>query len=178
MSRILLIRHCEATSYEPDAPLTAAGQAAALGLIPRLTDLDVDAIYSSPYIRARATVEPFATHANLNVKIDLRIAERTPSTEWAEDWEVYMRKSFVDLDHRGPGGESMNDILLRGCAALGDIAEQNHEMPAVACHGNWTSALLRVVRPDFGFEGWNTMGKPDLFLLDWQAGAPTAWEQI
>ena len=59
MPKLLLVRHCEATAQHPDAPLTAAGTKAAEPLGARLRDLSPDAVYSSPYERAHATVRPF-----------------------------------------------------------------------------------------------------------------------
>ena len=59
MSKLLLIRHCQATGTHPDGPLSEAGAKAAEALVARLHDLASDAVYSSPYERAQATVRPF-----------------------------------------------------------------------------------------------------------------------
>jgi hypothetical protein len=79
MPKLLLIRHCEATGQYPDAPLTAAGTKDAEALCARLRDLSLDAVYSSPYKRAHASVRPFAVLAGLPVRLDDRIRERVLS---------------------------------------------------------------------------------------------------
>src|SRR5690242_4508247 len=68
MSKLLLIRHCQTNGRHPDAPLTEAGTRAAEALVTPLHDLAPDAVYSSPYERAHATVRPFATSAGLSVQ--------------------------------------------------------------------------------------------------------------
>lgn len=85
MPKLLLIRHCEATAQYPDAPLTAAGTKAAETLGAGLRDLSPDAVYSSPYERARATVRPFAVLAGLPVRLDDRLRERVLSEHELED---------------------------------------------------------------------------------------------
>jgi 2,3-bisphosphoglycerate-dependent phosphoglycerate mutase len=85
MPKLLLIRHCQSTGRHPDAPLSEAGAKAAEALITRLHDLAPDAVYSSPYERAHATVRPFAISAGLSVGLDDRLRERVLSDRDLED---------------------------------------------------------------------------------------------
>jgi 2,3-bisphosphoglycerate-dependent phosphoglycerate mutase len=57
---LLLIRHCRSTGQLPEAQLTPAGAGDAATLALELDRLGVDAVYSSPFQRARDTVLPFA----------------------------------------------------------------------------------------------------------------------
>ena len=72
MPKLLLVRHCQSIGTHPDAPLSEAGTKAAGALVTRLHDLAADAVYSSPYARAQATVRPFAISAGLSVGLDDR----------------------------------------------------------------------------------------------------------
>ena len=105
MPKLLLIRHCQSTGTHPDAPLSEAGAQAAEALITRLQDLAADAIYSSPYERAQATVRPFAISAGLSIRLDDRFRERVLSDGDLEDRWAHVRRSFAEPDFRALGGE-------------------------------------------------------------------------
>src|SRR6516225_8939878 len=96
MPKLLLIRHCQATAQRPDAPLTATGIKAAETLIARLQDLSLDAVYSSPYERAHATVRPFAVLTGLPVRLDDRLRERVLSDHDLEDWVDHMVRQHIE----------------------------------------------------------------------------------
>jgi phosphohistidine phosphatase len=74
--RLFLVRHAEAAPGEPDAlrPLTPAGRALARELADRLAAEELDAVLSSPLLRARQTAEQIARAANLAAEIDERLA--------------------------------------------------------------------------------------------------------
>ena len=103
MPGLILIRHCESSGQAPDAPLTEAGTRAAEALIGRLRDLNPDVVYSSPYLRARTTVQPFADRAGLVVTLDDRLHERVLSATPLDDWLEHIRRSYEDIDHRQIG---------------------------------------------------------------------------
>ncbi len=74
--RLFLVRHAEAAPGEPDAlrPLTPAGRALARELADRLATEELDAVLSSPLLRARQTAEQIARAANLAAEVDERLA--------------------------------------------------------------------------------------------------------
>jgi len=74
--RLFLVRHAEAAPGEPDSlrPLTSAGEAAARALAGRLAAEHLDAVLSSPLLRARQTAEQIARAARLTVEVDERLA--------------------------------------------------------------------------------------------------------
>ena len=171
MARLILIRHCESSGQAPDAPLTEAGVRAAAALADQLAVLAPDAVYSSPYRRARTTVQPFADRAGLTVVEDARLHERVLAAEPLDDWLDQIRRSYDDLDHvAGAGGESLRATQTRALAALDDIVARGHRLPAVVSHGNLISSVLRASDPDFGFEAWRALRNPDLFELEFEGG--------
>lgn len=177
-ARVLLIRHCQSTGQAPDAPLTASGTQAAVALAGRLRDLGVDAIYSSPFVRARQTLAPFASERSLAATIDDRLAERRLSDAPLADWLDHIRKSFDDLDYAAPGGESLREAQFRGLAALAEIARRGHRLPAVATHGNLISSVLRHIDHSFGFDAWRALRNPDLFEISVEGDRPAAFERL
>jgi phosphohistidine phosphatase len=74
--RLFLVRHAEAAPGEPDElrPLTAAGRAVARDLGERLASEHLDAVVSSPLLRARETAEQIARAAGLTPEADERLA--------------------------------------------------------------------------------------------------------
>jgi phosphohistidine phosphatase len=76
--RVVLVRHAEAASGEPDElrRLTPAGEEAARALGERLAGDGVqpDAVLSSPLLRARQTAEAIAPRFGVRVEPDERLA--------------------------------------------------------------------------------------------------------
>ncbi|HEX4197703.1 MAG TPA: histidine phosphatase family protein [Caulobacteraceae bacterium] len=179
MASLILIRHCESSGQTPDAALTEAGARAAEALIDRLQELDPDAVYSSPYRRARTTVQPFADRAGLSVTLDERLHERVLSAEPLDDWLEHIRRSYEDIDHRpGEGGETLRETQARGLAALNEIVARGHRLPVVASHGNLISTVLRAANPRFGFDDWRGLRNPDLFELTFEAGRLDGYRRL
>jgi 2,3-bisphosphoglycerate-dependent phosphoglycerate mutase len=179
MPQLLLVRHCESSGQAPDAPLTEAGKRAADALAERLAELAPDAVYSSPYVRARMSVAPFAERAGLAIIEDARLHERILAAAPLDDWLEHIRRSYEDVDHRaGPGGETLREIEARGCAALADIAAAGRRLSVVASHGNLISAILRSADPTFGFDDWRALRNPDLFDVTMLGGRPMAFARI
>lgn len=166
MATVILIRHCESTGQAPDAALTETGQTQALQLEEHLSSLAIDHIVSSPYSRARATIQPFATRAALPVHIDDRLAERRLSPQPIDHWREVVRSSFIDLDSGIPGGESPRETLTRGWAAIESILQGGHRLPVAVSHGQLLSLVLHSIDPGFGFAGWESMRNPDVYLLE------------
>jgi 2,3-bisphosphoglycerate-dependent phosphoglycerate mutase len=174
---ILLIRHCQSTGQSPDAPLTPAGRDDADRLGDQLTRLGVDAAYSSPYLRARSTLAPLVSRAGIALRLDDRLVERRLAAVELPDWLEHIRRSFEDLDHRAPGGESLREAQARGLAAIADIAGRGHRLPALCTHGNLLSAVLISMDACFGFEDWRQLRNPDLFMLACEGGRPLSYER-
>ena len=74
--RVFLVRHAEAAPGEPDElrPLTPDGRATARTLSEQLATEHLDAVVSSPLLRARETAEPIAKAAQLVPETDPRLA--------------------------------------------------------------------------------------------------------
>jgi 2,3-bisphosphoglycerate-dependent phosphoglycerate mutase len=179
MATLMLIRHCESAGQGPDAPLSEAGMRAAQALIGRLRALNPDAVYSSPYLRARTTVQPFADAVGLPITIDDRLHERVLSAEPLDNWLEHIRRSYDDMDHRpGEGGETLRETQARALASLADILARRHRLPIAASHGNLISTVLRAANPRFGFEDWRDLRNPDLFEVSFEDGRLAGYRRI
>ncbi len=177
-STLILVRHCQSSGQAPDAPLTAQGAGDARALADRLLQLGIDAVYSSPYLRAVQTIEPFAAKHALPINIEPDLRERRLSAEPLDDWLDHIRRSFANLDHRAPGGETLREAQSRGLAALQRIHTERPTHAAIASHGNLLASLLHHMDPSFGFESWQAMPNPALYQVTMTAGVPTSFEVL
>jgi phosphohistidine phosphatase len=74
--RVILVRHAKAAHGEPDElrPLTSSGRKAARALGKLLADRQLEAVVTSPLLRARETAVAIAAAAGLEVEVDTRLA--------------------------------------------------------------------------------------------------------
>jgi 2,3-bisphosphoglycerate-dependent phosphoglycerate mutase len=175
---VLLIRHCRATGQAAEDPLTPDGVRAAEALAGLLQALQVDALFSSPLARARATLAPFARQTGLPVGLDPRLAERILAVPPSAGWLEQVRASFADPDYRAPGGESLREAQNRGLAAVREIAEGGHRLPAIATHGNLLAGILRSADESFGFTDWERLRNPELFRATCLEGKLASFERV
>jgi phosphohistidine phosphatase SixA len=80
--RLFLVRHAKAAPGEPGEPdelrpLTKSGQAAARDLGARLAGEHLDAVVSSPLLRARETAEAIARASDVELELDERLEPGT-----------------------------------------------------------------------------------------------------
>lgn len=84
--RLFVVRHAEAAPGEPDdlRPLTDAGRAAARALGDALGPSGVEAVISSPLLRARETAQAIAHAAGVEPRSDERLAPGAHATHVVE----------------------------------------------------------------------------------------------
>ena len=143
--------------------------------MPILTDLDCDAVYSSPYLRALNTARPFAASKQFNLQIVEDLHERVLSPVPRSDWLDHLRHSFSDPADALPGGESKEQARKPGLVALAAISAAGHARPVVVSHGNLIASLLAGMDARFGDEDWAQMANPDVFTLTLENGKPAGW---
>jgi len=161
---LYLVRHCEATGQEPDAPLTPEGQTQAAALADFLTPFPIDRILSSPFQRARDSVAPLAARRGLPIETDARLIERVLATMPLPDWRTHLRLSFDDLDRCLPGGESGRTALTRATAVVDDVRRHPARTTVIVTHGNLLALLLRYFDERVGFDAWETLTNPDVYV--------------
>ncbi len=162
---LILVRHCQATGQQPDARLTETGHQQARSLAHFLSDYPIDHITTSEYLRARQSIEPYASQSDLTIHTDARLNERTLSAEPLDNWQEIVRDSFQEKDIRAPGGETANEVLRRAWDALNAIFDADYAMPLVVTHGNLMALVLHSLESTFGFQGWKSLTNPDVFML-------------
>ena len=167
VSCLYLVRHAH-SFWTPDEtrPLSPAGMGDALRVAEILAPVHPEAIYSSPYFRARQTVEPLAGKLGMTVLEVPDLRERTLSYVPVDDWEAALERSWRDFSFALPGGESSAAAQRRAVAAFRQIAE-NHPMSpvALATHGNMLALLMNYYDSSVGFEEWKALSMPDIYRV-------------
>ena len=115
-----------------------------------------------------ANLNPPPTDFRLHIPVhtDPRLAERRLSPEPIERWRDVVHRSFSDLDHRAPGGESGREALARGWAAIRSALDRPCALPALVSHGQLLSLVLHSIDASFGFAGWEGLRNPDVLILE------------
>jgi 2,3-bisphosphoglycerate-dependent phosphoglycerate mutase len=165
--RSILVRHAEAP-FDPSerAHLTAGGRENACKIPTLLGGFTIDAIYSSPYPRARQTVEPLAQTRGIEISEVHDLRERRLSAEPIEEWEWAMRECWRDFSISHPGGESSAAAQRRAVTLHRDLVHRHPgETIVIATHGNLLALLVNHYFPHQGYQFWKALTNPDVYCL-------------
>ena len=163
-NEVLLVRHGETDDNAAgrfqgrrDTLLNERGREQSRALAQRLRGEHLQALYTSPLQRARATAEIIGTALGLEPVVDERLVE-VDTGDWsglltseivATAAADYARWRAVDPTFRFPGGESVAEQSARMTAALAQIAAG--PLPALAVtHGGSIRAVAAIARPEGG----------------------------
>lgn len=181
-NEVLLVRHGETDDNAArrfqgrrDTLLNERGREQSRALAHSLRDEGLQALYTSPLQRARATAQIVGDLLGLEIVPDGRLME-ADGGDWSgrliadvvaaepEEWE---RWRAADPTFRFPGGESVAEQAARVAAALADVARG--PLPAlVVTHGGSIRAIGAITRPPGG-----SIGNCALFRLPAVTAAPS-----
>ena len=151
MTKILLIRHAQATGNiegvfqgHLDSGITDVGFKQLESLSERMKDIEFDAIYSSPLIRARETANAANKYHQLPITFFDELMEINGG-----DWEGIPFDSIPELypelseiwenepyNFEAINGETMRDVCYRMVDTIGKIAQDNEgKTVCVVSHG-------------------------------------------
>ena len=136
---VWLVRHGESTwnvaglaqGHCDRARLTTRGERQAWGVVGRLGERQIGALYASDLHRAVATAAPLASVLGLDIGRDSRLRERclgdlegSATTAVTPEVSGISANRVVDPDARPPGGESLRDFYRRVAGFVADLAGQ------------------------------------------------------
>ncbi|MFS0861177.1 histidine phosphatase family protein [Fredinandcohnia sp. 179-A 10B2 NHS] len=165
LKKIYVVRHCEAIGQAPEAPLTEKGTQQAIQLADFLMDKNVEQILASPYERAIQTIQPLANSIQHKVDTDERLIERVLCSEPIPDWFERLRDTYEDFDLKFSGGESSREAMSRIVEVVEEVFASSAKTTVLVTHGGLMSLLLHHIEKNFGFEGWQSLRNPDVYLL-------------
>ena len=180
MTTLILVRHAQSAPDpalpERDWPLSELGRQQAAELAPALKELGVDVLASSPFVRAVATLKPYADAAGLPIAVDEDLRERAlggwlPDIAQVED---AIARMHADLDFRLEGGETGRSCICRFEAALASVVVANRgRTVAVGSHGGVLGHLLARQGEPLAGAFWRRIRNPHIFVFD--AAGPLRW---
>jgi 2,3-bisphosphoglycerate-dependent phosphoglycerate mutase len=169
---VLLIRHAEPVAPgtpgfdEFTRPLTPKGMRDAARLTEMHASTRIDGAYSSPYLRARQTIEPMARARGLAIDTIDDLRERMLSGVELQDWRTHLKRSWEDFDYAPPGGESGRAAQTRIVRVLDTIASRHSAGTVMlASHGNLIALALHAFTPSVDYEFWESIPMPAVFTL-------------
>jgi len=168
---IFVIRHGLATGNEPDDPLEPEGEEHARQLadfLSQRTDMKIDRLISSPYLRAKQTAAVLAKRFNLECCTDKRLRELElgeTSLKGEALWEE-LRKHFEDVELKFPQGESNQQVLNRVMELTEELLQSDQQTIMIVTHRLTMSLLLNYYDSKaFGFEQSRDLTNPDAYTL-------------
>ncbi len=169
MTKLLFIRHAESDSSIKDAfsrPLTSDGVEKAKNLVTLLKEKEIDAFYSSPYIRSVHTIQYLADSRKLKITKDENLRERNVGI-WVEDFWPYAEKQWTNFDFKESGGESLNEVQERNIHAVNNILKNHqNQTVVVGTHGTALCTILNYYDKELGFEFFKSMAHKMPFLVE------------
>src|SRR5512146_3095291 len=148
---LILIRHGlpERSAETDDPPLSPEGREQAGRVARWLAGERIDAVYSSPMMRARQTAEPFAAAAGHDVRLHEGVVEYDRGSGTYTPLEVLKREDYEAWKAFVAGGVGAEIAVFQSMvvAALEEIIGGNRgRRVAVFCHGGvinvWTAHVL------------------------------------
>ena len=180
MSYLYLVRHAH-SAWTPDEmrPLSQAGFDDARRVADILAPLQPEAIYSSPYRRAKQTVEPLAGALGMSIQVVEDLRERTLSEIPVDEWRAALKQSWDDFTFACPGGESSAVAQQRAVSVFIDLAGRHPEGAIVlATHGNLLALLMNHYDPSVGFDRWNALSSPDIYRVNLDVSTEVRFERM
>lgn len=179
-THLLAVRHGHA-HWQPDEmrPLSARGLADAEVIPARAAGLTFDAIYASPFTRARQTVEPLAREHGLPILELPDLRERELGDIGDLPFSAAALRTWQEPSFAFPGGESNQQAQARGVATVRLLLRQHAcGRIAVGAHGTLLALIFRHFDPRYDHAFWTAMSMPDLHLLTFEGDRLCSLERL
>jgi len=178
MTQVYFVRHAHASwTSDEMRPLSEQGRVDAFKVADLLEPVAPAAIYSSPYLRARQTVEPLASRLGVSIQEMADLRERHLSSDTMPDFQLAVRRTWEEFGFAHPGGECNRDAQRRGTEACRQITASHKDGSViVSTHGNLMTLILNAFDPRVGFDFWSRLSMPDIYVL--QLGSQAIIRQV
>jgi 2,3-bisphosphoglycerate-dependent phosphoglycerate mutase len=156
MATIYLIRHAEPdfnVHNDKERPLTRSGKESCKKVSDYLKDKEIDAIYSSPYVRALDTIRPFAKEQSIPIILENDFRERSMGGEWIDDFKTFAEKQWEDFQHKLKDGECLAEVQNRTIAALEKILNDRDNI-VISSHGTAICTMINYYDKNFGIKNF------------------------
>ena len=153
MTNVYFIRHAEPNYENHDdlsRELSPKGLQSSKELVNSFAGIQIDAFYSSPYLRAVDTIKPLADSRGRSIHLIPDFRERKITDHWIEDFTGFTEKQWADFHYHLPGGESLFMVQERNIRALEDLLQAHPDQTIlIGTHGTALSTIINYYKPDF-----------------------------
>lgn len=184
MTTVFFVRHAHSPwipNSEATRPLSEAGAQAAERVADQLDDVAFDAVLTSPYERARQTMDPLADRRDLDIRVVEGFRERIltdgPAEDIGETFESAVDAVWSDWSFAWPDAESNEAAQARGIDAVEWVRDEYAgQTVAVGTHGQLLTVTLNHYDDRFDRAFWaNHLTTPDVYEVEFTAdGLQTA----
>jgi len=186
MTTVYFIRHAESdhTVRDPQTrPLTEKGMRDRRLVTGYLRDKNINAVYSSPYLRAIETVADFADARGLGVTTVDGFRERISDCGWMKDetFASFMHEQWSDRSYTLSDGECLAEVQERNIAALNDVlVKEEGNAVAIGTHGTALSTIINYYDGAYGYEDFMAMVRimPWVVKMEFNGAACVGIEKI
>lgn len=127
-------------------PLSVDGEKLACEMSEKDELQNIDAIYSSHYVRTMCTAKYIAENNNIKLNVDERLGERKFGVNnMSELPSTFFEDQFRNWNYKLENGESANEVSKRMNEVLFEILNDNkNKKIAVVSHGTAISTMLKT----------------------------------
>lgn len=171
MTSVFFVRHAQPDGTWTDdrtKPLTPLGLEERKKVSLLLSEIPIDAFFSSPYKRSIDTISECAKIFKMNIHTDERFRERQSGANGYSTIDMIQRRWNDFLFHE-EDGESLESVQSRNIEVLNEILHLHvNKNIVIGTHGTALSTILNYYDSSFGCEGfiriWHSM--PYVIRLD------------
>lgn len=160
MTELYFIRHAQSdfrVKDEKSRPLTEKGLEDSKKIPLLFEEININRIYSSPYLRSITTLKFLAEQKNLDIIIRENLKERKIGS-WVENFKEYSIKQWENFDYKSENGESLAETQKRNIDELGTILKENRNQTVViGTHGTALSTIVNWFLPEQSYDYFLSM---------------------
>ncbi|WP_335871472.1 histidine phosphatase family protein [Bacillus sp. 2205SS5-2] len=168
---LYLVRHAHSvyTSDEYERPLSRQGFEDAIKVADLLQNEKIDQITSSPYRRAKQTVEVLAGSLGIEIEVYENLKERRLALQSVDNFESSIEAVWRDEQFAWPGGESNAQAQKRGIAATEMLLQKYRgQSIVVGTHGNLMVLIMNHYDQQYDYNFWKKLAMPDIYQLTFE----------
>lgn len=192
---VYLIRHSEVTAkgnmkfisandsaqvQNEKAFLSVSGEKKAEELSKHPELQNIDAVYSSNYVRALETAKYVALENNTIVNVDDRLNERKIGQMGDMEWKEFHRLQMKDFDFKLSGGESLNQTKKRIIEAMKNILmfETGNRVAVIGHSTAFTCLLSAWCEIGHNYDDQIILSYGDETVVDGRYSAPMVFKVV
>lgn len=183
-TEVYLLRHAQTIPQEGKSnsewTLSKEGYSQAKKLVEKLEDLDVDVVFTSPYLRAKETLEPFLKKASKEADEIEDFCDIRASGDYLDpvSFQELTQKMVEDIKFEPEDGESLEACQYRFMMAVNKIVKDNWGKKILICsHGLPIFASLKVFEKKLSYDDWASMPMPIVYKLETSVEVGGRWDR-